>query len=118
MLTTVKTPKAELWPTLAPSKEPAFSFSSYASGPQRDAPKAATRHDDTDDDDDDLSGACAPPAYRESFGSAIAEALDLNAAISKSTQSKNPSTGNGGRAKKKKGKNTVLFTTNCRTFDN
>lgn len=58
--------------------------------------------------------ACAPPEFKSSFGSAIAEALNKSAHVK---PTKNRSQVTNGRGKKKKNNGMVLFSTGGRTYD-
>lgn len=72
---------------------------------------------------DDLESAYSRPELKESFGTAIAEALNKAAALSKNPrkQQQTESSTNGrptnGGKKKKNTKKTILFSTVSRTFD-
>lgn len=106
MLTSRKTTTAELWPSLEPRKELVFaSTSTSMAGPSSDAKKSISLDSD---EDDDVYREYARPAVNDNFGSVIAEALIQN------SSNKN---GPDGKGKKKKGRNTVLFSMGGRAFD-
>lgn len=117
--------QTELWPTLAQPKEIPASFSTSDFLPLRPSrPPAVVQHasiahenseDESADFGNDFSeGACAPPEFRSSFGSAISEALNRSAHV-KPTQHRGQVT--NGRGKKKKNNGMVLFSTGGRTYD-
>lgn len=131
--------KTEIWPTLGRPKDvPMFapngdSFtlkSANGTANEREIGMPSSfgnvEHSDEDSVDfaiDDLESAYSRPELKESFGSAIAEALNKAAALSKNPrkqQQTESSTGsrpiNGGK-KKKTTKKTILFSTVSRTFD-
>lgn len=120
MLTTKKTPKAELWPTLGPTKEPVFTSNDFPSAlrnPSSNVAAFTSRHTPSHSYESDEGEcynqdevACAPPEFKNSFGSAIAEALTMKSFGQQNSQ-------NGSKGKKKKGNKTLLFTTGGRTFD-
>lgn len=126
--------KAEKWPTLGrPKDAPIFSLNdcppltSKQTGIDRTHSASSNiEHSDEDSVDfaiDDLEMTYARPEFKESFGSAIADALN-KAALPKNPRKQQqqqqiePSNGrsNGGK-KKKNTKKTVLFSTISRTFD-
>jgi len=109
MLTSRKTGNnTELWPSLEPTKD--LSFASAASTSKAGASSDATTAISLDsDEDDDVCHEYARPAANDNFGSVIAEALIHNSSINKNVA--------GGKGKKKKGRNTVLFSMGGRTFD-
>lgn len=121
---------AELWPSLGPTKEsPLFTNSDSLPLPSNRHRTTSARSNNTaitsatdhsDDDSIDISGefseeACAPPEFKHSFGSAIAEAL-IKSAQSKNSRSAPQVPTTRGKKKKNNGK-TVLFSTGGRTFD-
>lgn len=131
--------KFQNWPTLGrPTKEqPMFAkpdskiqfWSTNTGSENGKILSASIEHSDEDSVDfaiDDLETTYARPEFNESFGLAIAEALN------KAAHSKNPRKQqqpqqiestfgrlqNGGASKKKKNtKKTILFSTGNRTFD-
>lgn len=117
--------QAELWPTLAQPKEIPATFSTSDFLPLRPSRPAAvvqhssTVHENSEDESADCNNdfseeACAPPEFRSSFGSAIAEALNRSAHV-KPTKHQGQVT--NGRGKKKKNNGMVLFSTGGRTYD-
>lgn len=130
MLTSPKN-DALFWPSLARKKDvPLFATDEFQPLPSSNRfqavsnaqPHAHAVNEHSDDDSVDMNGdfvdACAPPEFKESFGSAIAEALN-NAAQLKNPRKQQISSGgarNGGKKKKNNNK-TVLFSTGGRTFD-
>lgn len=130
MLTSAKTIQAELWPTLGTPKDvPGFSTTDFM--PLQARSKKSTVHgpfcqsennhkfsyEHSDDESIDYE-SCAPPEFKSSFGSAIAEALNNASAHDKTPKNEGNGGTKAGRNKKKKnvGK-TLLFSTGCRTFD-
>lgn len=125
MLTSPKNNDELFWPTLGRPKDVPF----FASDDFQPLPSSNSFHavasaneniqvDHSDDDSFEMSAeACAPPEFKESFGTAIAEALN-NAALknSRKQQMSATNTRNGGKKKKNNNK-TVLFSTGGRTFD-
>lgn len=133
--------KMESWPTLGRPKDvPIFSSHSdlaalkSSNATERDYGTASSggyiEHSDEDSVDfaiDDLESAYARPELNESFGSAIAEALNKAAALSKNPRKQQPiepsssSSSNGrpatGGKKKKTANKTILFSTVSRNFD-
>lgn len=130
------------WPTLAsrPKENPFFAqsdsspFKSLHCEPNgsvgdrgESGMNSKTKHDHSDDESidfaiNDLETTYARPEFNESFGTAIAEALN------KAAHSKNPRkqqiematgrNGGGGGKKKKNTRQTILFSTgSSRTFD-
>lgn len=121
--------KMESWPTLGRPKDgPIFASQSdsFTVKSSNGSERRYVEHSDEDSVDfaiDDLESAYSRPELKESFGSAIAEALNKAAALSKNPrkqQTSESSTGsrptNGGK-KKKNTKKTILFSTVSRTFD-
>lgn len=117
--------QAELWPTLAQPKENSAPFSTAdflplrPTRPQALVQNANTAHENSEDESVDYANdfneeACAPPEFKSSFGSAIAEALNKTAHV-KPTKNRNQVT--NGRGKKKKNNGMVLFSTGGRTYD-
>lgn len=117
--------QAELWPTLAQLKEIPATFSASDFLPLRPSrPPALVQHssivhlnseDESADHGNEFSeDACAPPEFRSSFGSAIAEALNRSAHV-KPTKQHGQVT--NGRGKKKKNNGMVLFSTAGRPYD-
>lgn len=119
MLTTSKSSEAPLWPSLEPTKKPAFldhPTSSYAgqtassrvrSSASTSSAKSSNAVDT--DDDDELAYAPRPNVSSESFGTAIAQALMLN--------NYSADHGTKGNKKKKKNRSTVLFSMGGRNYD-
>lgn len=141
MLTSPKTLQTELWPTLAAPKDlPVFSNADFvplqSRSPKVEQPGSSSHscnnhnqrmnNDHSDDDSVDCysafsAEASAPPEFKNSFGCAIAEALN-NASLSKGSKNGNSlvNGGNTGARNKKKKKvsgTTLLFSTGGRTFD-
>lgn len=127
MLTSAQTGiQTELWPTLAQPKEIPTAISTADFLPLRPCrPPAMAQHanlhahehseDESIDYGQDFNAeACAPPEFKSSFGSAIAEALNKSAHV-KPTENRNQVT--NGRGKKKKNNGMVLFSTGGRTYD-
>lgn len=129
MLTSSQTGmQAELWPTLAQPKEIPATFSAADFLPLRPTRPPAIAHqlqhtssahehseDESVDYGNDFSEeACAPPEFKSSFGSAIAEALNKSAHVK---PTKNRSQVTNARGKKKKNSGMVLFSTGGRTYD-
>lgn len=127
MLTSPKTIQG-LWPTLGASKEvPGFSAADFlplqsrthktsiASCQSESNHKFSYEH--SDDESVDYESCAAPPEFKNSFGSAIAEALN-HASHGKGSKNENGGSAKAGRNKKKKnaGK-TLLFSTGGRAFD-
>lgn len=106
MLTSPKTTNAALWPSLGPTKE-VFSLGVgqiSRAPPSVSGAKQSTALDS--DEDNDLDFAHRPEVSSECFGSAIEQALMLNNVSAR-----------GAKGKKKKNRNTVLFSMGGRTFD-
>lgn len=126
--------KSEKWPTLGRPKDfPIFSFNDCpplgqtatrtANGCGGNAVSSNIEHSDEDSVDfaiDDLEMTYARPEFKESFGSAIAEALN-KAALSKNPRKQQQIESTNSRSnpgkKKKATKKTVLFSTISRNFD-
>lgn len=114
MLSSPNSSSVSNWPSLArPTKELNIfaTTSSSTAGPTHRAQVnsyVARASNDIDSDDDEVNSEYAPPptVCSESFGSAIAQALILNNCTSR-----------GSKNKKKKNRNTVLFSMGGRTFD-
>lgn len=117
--------QAELWPTLAQPKQNSAIFSAADFLPLRPSrPQAAPQngsilhgHEHSEDESVEIDfseEACAPPDFKNSFGSAVAEALNRSAHV-KPTNNRNQTT--NGRGKKKKNNGTVLFSTGGRAYD-
>lgn len=125
------------WPTLGRPKESPFyaqsdssPFKSFKSDQSdsfgdRELGMNSKPHADHSDDEsvdfaiNDLETTYARPEFNESFGTAIAEALN-KAAHSKNPRKQqiDPANGRTGAGKKKKNtKKTILFSTGSRTYD-
>lgn len=116
--------QAELWPTLGrPKESPAFATADFQPLQSNRNQIVTTKsiaignaNDHSDNESVDFAEeACAPPEFKNSFGSAIAEALN-NSAHMKPAQNGNQSINLRGKKKKNNGK-MVLFSTGGRTFD-
>lgn len=110
--------QAELWPALSePQKSLLFAAENAQPVIQSTSYSVLSQHSDDEHDNginnDDL---CPPPEFSNSFGLAIAEALNksaLDKVIKKTDQT------NVARGKKKKNKSkTILFSNGGRQFDN
>ncbi|XP_031631421.1 uncharacterized protein LOC116345847 [Contarinia nasturtii] len=133
MLTSPRTANTELWPTLSRPKEVMMvhgdvpkSASGFVSDRDNGTSMAAAAVEHSDEDSvdfatNDLETTYARPEFNESFGMAIAEALN-KAAHSKNPRKQHqievpPHCQTSISKKKKNTKKTILFSTGNRTFD-
>lgn len=126
MLTTAGQAKVELWPSLGPTKGFVIDPTNGVKGEKKSTDVSAKEMSENDDDGDDDDLARAPPEFKSSFGTAIAEALNKSASKSKQLSVNNFEMGtakgmnNGcagvGGKQKKKNKKTILFSTSARPF--
>ena len=123
IVTTTQTTNAYAWPTLA-QKKLSFSFSDPLPPPTKNINinggqnlqnrfKQLSESDDGGSNPEDELMTRAP-GFKQSFGSAIAEALEKS--VYKNGDGKNASASGGGKGKKKN-KKTILFSTGGRSFN-
>lgn len=131
MLTSSKTTDIGIWPSLKSRKDaPLFAnddffplkstnrFQAVSTGKTQNT---LTEHSDDDSvyfNIENIESTCAPPEFTQSFGIAIAEALN-SAAQLKNPRKQQTSSSNGRAAgsKKKRNNKMILFSTGGYTFD-